>query len=140
SFLPVNDSISGRAKDKAIKSAMVTAIRIEIIVRSFSQRECDSRSSRTRFHKMDEEITTRRWRSFRKYSATIDAIVNTARSAASRGVRARKVISRTCLGEILSISTLQKENLSSCAHIQADICRSRTRRLHNTLRIPTYMR
>ena len=82
SFFPVSDSISGLASDNAISSAIVAAMTMETIRRSFSQSEWDSRSSSTRRHKIEDEIRTRRCRNLSRYNPMMIATVVAASSPA----------------------------------------------------------
>jgi hypothetical protein len=63
-----------------------------MIFLSFSQSECDCRSSSTRRHKIEEEIITRRCRNLRKYIAMTLAAVIVASNSVCKGVSARKLI------------------------------------------------
>jgi hypothetical protein len=78
---PVSHSISGWAMDMATRRPMVTAISIDRIRRSRSNREFSRCLARTLFHRRADEMTSLRRRCFRKYRATMAAVVNSARVA-----------------------------------------------------------
>ena len=107
-----------------------------MILRSFSQSECDCRSSSTRRHKIEEETTTRRCRSLRKYIAMMIAAVIERKQQRLQGRQCQEAsFQETCLGEILSGRVPRTGSPYRCGRTRADTCRSRIQWPRSTLHI-----